>query len=108
MTLDRIAEAAGQGRITELFHDPVLALGLPALELDDVGAEGIRNGRSVPAPAPTTAAPTGDGALLRAALPPDALVSLTHQGRLLALARVLGDNLVPQVVFPEGLETGAR
>ncbi len=99
VALEQIARAGPQAR--KYFHDPVLALGLPALDIDEAAAAQVRDGRplSISALGPESGS---------AAVIPTGLVPLRFEDRLLALYETLGDNLVPQVVFPGGIEAGAR
>lgn len=83
VSLEDVERVAAMGDVTDLFADPLAALGLPALEapLDDVVC-----GRKLPLPA----AP---------ALAEDALVAVTAEGALAAVYRRRGDSLVPDAVF---------
>lgn len=83
LSLDTIVEAGSQGRITEAFHDPVAALGLPAVE-GDIRALSV--GKAMPLP---------DSLPARVDLP----VAVTVDGVLAGIYRVSGDTLVPEVVI---------
>jgi tRNA pseudouridine55 synthase len=100
VTLDRLVEAGKDA--SAYFYDPVLALGMPALDLGEAAAAAVRNGRPLRRETLDEASST-----TLAAFASD-LVALRFEGRLLALYEALGDNLVPQVVFAQGIETGAR
>jgi tRNA pseudouridine55 synthase len=105
VTLDDIAEAGPAA--SRFFHDPVLALGLPTIDIRDEAVALVRDGR--PLKHDATGLTLGPPAVdTPAAEPKPRLVALRSGGRLLALYEALGDNLVPQVVFPDGIETGAR
>jgi tRNA pseudouridine55 synthase len=85
-TLEEIATAATEGRLTDLYADPIIALGMPVLETD---AATLANGRSLPldATAAFGAAP---------------FVAVTTGGRLVGIYRTAADRLAPAVVFATG------
>ncbi len=85
-TLDAIGEAAGGGRIEELFTDPIAALGLP---VHDADAAELANGRSIAC-----------GAALGAS--ESDLVAVESDGVLAGVYRVRADRLVPAVVLVTG------
>jgi len=85
-TLEAIEAAAGDGRIEQIFTDPIAALGLP---VHDADATDLANGRSIPYD-PTSAASESD------------LVAVETDGVLAGVYRVHTDRLVPVVVLVTG------
>ena len=85
-TLDAVGVAASDGTITDLFTDPLSALGLPVHEAD---AAELANGRSIRCDA-SVAVSESD------------LVAVTADGVLAGVYRVHGDRLVPAVVLTPG------
>ncbi|MCX8006752.1 MAG: tRNA pseudouridine(55) synthase TruB [Coriobacteriia bacterium] len=83
--LDECLAVARSGEIARLFADPFDALGLPVVDAD---ATQVAAGRAIAAPAGT-----------------EGLVAIRADGRLAAVYRRAGDQLVPQAVFPKGSST---
>lgn len=83
-SLDEVRLAGERGRVEELFLDPIEALGIPFIDLDDQGAAAVSVGRSLPCP---------DG------LADGSHVALAHEGRLVAVYRRSGELLSPAVVL---------
>lgn len=84
--LDDVLEVAAQGRISSLFADPLLALGLPVVP-------GEPRAISVGSPFPL---PPGS------ALPEGALAAATLDGRLAGVYRVARGAMRPEAVMPGG------
>lgn len=88
-TLDDVASAAAEGHIDALFADPLAALALPVVQSSG-GAVFVGAALDTP---------TG------LALPDGAAVSVTSDGRLVAVYRVSGERLTPTVVLPGGRDS---
>lgn len=84
--LDDVLEIAAQGRVTSLFADPLIALGLPVVE---GGAVALAAGSALPG----TLAP---------GLPAGAALAVTLEGRLAGVYRVGDGLLLPEVVLTGG------
>jgi len=76
--------------IESLFSDPARAVDLPALEVDDVRAASVSNGRGFQA----------DDDLESSV---DGYVAITHCGMLLAIYQRVGDSLSPATVLSGGV-----
>lgn len=82
-TIEDLERLGGEGRLAAALLEPSAALShLPSVRVDGDTAFGVRNGRRLPAP------------------PAEGHVRVTHDGRLLAVYRVDGDRMVPDVVLP--------
>ncbi len=90
-TLDEL-ETAGASGVEALFADPVAALGLPELAVDEAGAALVANGRTLAST--VVGAPTGTP------------VSVTHAGRLVAVYAASGGGAKPLAVIPGGVSGG--
>jgi len=77
--------------ISTLFAEPIAALGLPILAIDDAGAAAVKDGR--PLATPTDAA---DGTP----------VAVAYNGRLVAVYAAHGDAAKPLAVIPGGVTGG--
>jgi tRNA pseudouridine55 synthase len=95
-TLDALDEAArieqDGASVESLFADPVEALGLPVIALDDAQMAAVKDGRALEGGFPGVA----DGAP----------VALSHGGRLVALYATAGSSARPLVVIPGGVGGG--
>ena len=85
-TLDSIGAAAGEGRINDLFTDPIAALDLP---VQDADAADLVNGRPIRLGAAFAGSDSD-------------LVAVVSDGALAGVYRVHSDRLVPVVVLATG------
>ena len=98
-TLEEFAAAAGgatagDAGIESLFADPVAALGLPSMAIDNAEMAVVKDGR----PLSGDFACSTDGAA----------VALSHDGRLAAIYATFGAMAKPLVVVPGGVSGGVR
>lgn len=87
-TLEQIEQAAEQGRLTDLFTDPVIGLGIPVVEGT---AEAVLNGGRITCQAP-------DGA---------ERVAIADAHTLHAIYKAEGAALAAEAVFPGGITRGS-
>jgi tRNA pseudouridine55 synthase len=85
LTLTDVAASAADGRIEELFTDPIAALGLPVAEMP---AAPLAHGRSPRLPEDWT-------------LPEGTLVAIRCDGELAGIYRVHAGRLAPAAIFPK-------
>jgi len=93
--------------IPTLFADPVAALGLGELPVDDATAALVANGGAIPAPEGLVVAPAQERVTPGSPRPARPL-AITHCGTLLAVYRPAEDgaSLRPAVVIPGGVRGG--
>lgn len=90
-----IESASGPEDITQHFVDPVIALGLPVVDVSRDGADRVANGSPL------------DASLAPESAHGSAEVAVLHEGRLLAIYQASGTQLKARVVIPGGVGTGA-
>ncbi|MBE0476832.1 MAG: tRNA pseudouridine(55) synthase TruB [Coriobacteriia bacterium] len=91
LTLEDVAQAGRAGRVAELFADPVVSLGLPAVSVDARAAARVAAGASLDADA------------LRCSetdVPDGGYAAIVAEAHLVAVHRRQGDTLSPAVVLP--------
>lgn len=84
------------GEVASLFADPLVALGLPTVEIDADAAARVSAGQAL------------DACLCEPDCPADKPVAIAHNGALLAIYARVGDILKAQTVVPGGVKGGQR
>ena len=91
LTLDEVATAGAEGRVPELFTDPIAALGIATLVVDPETAAAVTTGARLDASAMGCD---------EADIPDGGYAAIARDGRLLAIHERHGDMLRPLVVLP--------
>jgi len=89
----KLEELEAAEDVTSLFADPIEALGLPLLQVDDAGVAAVKDGRP--------RAVTVEG------LPDGAPLSVAYEGRLVAVYAACDGSAKPAAVIPGGVSGGS-